>query len=1289
MFSLDALNAANDRWWIDRDPATPWWQYPCDYYYYKNDWKAQLITVPRDSSHMVKLDSPAASGWCLYFLPKNQPRCALSVAGSQVGAAPAVGFLVNLDLGRVVKGKREFTISAGGATQFIIEGEITCENGSIAPLRTDQAWGGKATVGDIAKAGAARAYITPPIMGTLWAPTPEERGKRDIAKALGRIQKWRQKIEYDLRAARTPEEIVMLEEDGLYARVMAKTRPLVQTAEKHLRNAGFNAQANNDFPAAIAAARHAGDLLSQAEAMGETLLELRMSERQVAHIEAIIALAAGVQALPPVPKRLVSAIGKTAETLAGLDAELRDAMDKPAERFIEFDESRGEMLEDLAALRKKVAAFQRMKDFDTGHQSVWAEALCEELRGYLERAEWEMELGSLSGARRMLRAAADWLNDAVEKNAARTGRVEKRIIPTAGSGQNSLPARSAWLLQQTRQLTAELAAALKTPVGAPDSFPSDRFGWIPSMRLLGGETCRYGNDPQHFEFNYTPETAPLISLAGRWRFARDPLDEGIANGWQNPEHSSAGWEQIYAPDWWERQGIDGPLNFNLVPESTVAAWKQEGRKSVNRGFAIPREDKPYNGFAWYRTEVFIPGDWRGRDIVFRTGAVANQIQLFVNGRAVSEAMEKGSLGIEDRTIPASLWRFGATNVIAARLFNAYNFGGLAEPPLELFPAGYDYFRRLTTRGNGFVYDEEYPAGQSEAPAGGAAGLSAGNAAIRVYASSLSPGMVMAASGDVIRLWGWRQKGFAPPVELSFESGNGQAPHVVALGDKDASVPGAQLAANWLWLRSDDARQRDLLLVLTERPEAIAWRGQTAGGELRISFEHAPCRVLLIRPFFGGPATDEKLAQCKEWSRRLMAYPVGASELAVDAGRENLMDYRLSYRYLEFPPGGGKDFAVESPDRIAPLPMLCSYALKHDFPGLVCASPAAPTGYESRYAPYRACAGSEIAYSGPRLPFAPTRKGTTDWFDYRQYASPQMNAHHKYLGMDHYRFTIPFCAPYHLQLMSKLYGPPLDNEEKWLELDRIINRAVEAGITAILYYAPFHTTDTYWADDDYINRDGAHWLTKHPDTSQFAEFWARVAKRYAHLPPEAIAYNFWGEPAYMTYPFYNPLMKQVTAAVRAVDKTHKIYVDFADGWAQPFWCEQQEVTGDANTHYCFHHYGEYMGHDYETYYNADAYPEYPPFYSNDNAMHLDIVLDAILFSFKHNVTLNWTETGVSIIQPLYGDRDWLNDWFAMMARWGIGYSWYNYAEGIWRTGLTDNGDATLTPLAPLLRKWNAW
>ena len=113
--------------------------------------------------------------------------------------------------------------------------------------------------------------------------------------------------------------------------------------------------------------------------------------------------------------------------------------------------------------------------------------------------------------------------------------------------------------------------------------------------------------------------ADSISLAGRWRFALDPRDRGLAESWcSHPLQGS-----VRLPGTLAGQGIGDPItletpwtggivdkSFFTAPE--YAPYRQPGRIKVP--FWLQPE-RYFTGAAWFQRDLTIPPDWAGRRVV--------------------------------------------------------------------------------------------------------------------------------------------------------------------------------------------------------------------------------------------------------------------------------------------------------------------------------------------------------------------------------------------------------------------------------------------------------------------------------------------------------------------------------------------------------------------------------------------------------------------------------------------------------------------------------------------------
>jgi len=104
-------------------------------------------------------------------------------------------------------------------------------------------------------------------------------------------------------------------------------------------------------------------------------------------------------------------------------------------------------------------------------------------------------------------------------------------------------------------------------------------------------------------------------LDGEWDFAVDPHQQGDEEGWYRPGVALPDKMTIQVPGCWEAQGVGGPGNsVSVTPEQ---------RNRQLRG--------SYVGTAWYRKQVKIPPEWRGKEIWLKFGGVHAQGWFWANG----------------------------------------------------------------------------------------------------------------------------------------------------------------------------------------------------------------------------------------------------------------------------------------------------------------------------------------------------------------------------------------------------------------------------------------------------------------------------------------------------------------------------------------------------------------------------------------------------------------------------------------------------------------------------------
>ncbi len=820
------------------------------------------------------------------------------------------------------------------------------------------------------------------------------------------------------------------------------------------------------------------------------------------------------------------------------------------------------------------------------------------------------ELRSLARSSREAHELGDW--GTVQKNLT-------RIRELAGDIRERLEVASRRASEGRAKLLGNL-----------DEFPEDRFGWLNARQLMG-------SDPTGWPFTVAPPLSDFIDLAGWWAFRTDPENEGEKRGWihEKPEDSKT----LLAPLPWERQGI-----------------QEDNQKAPGAplGKGTTGTDKPYNGFAWYWKNVSVPAAWRGKDLMISVGVTENWGRVFWNGKPIGEV--RGPR-VEDRRyrqadrleIPRDIIRFGEENRMAIQVYNHDNFGGIVRGPLTLFLKGREPELRETPGPLSIIQEYTYP-------------VTPGRLHCTFLAGALSPAVIAASEGGVLELRGWEGKGYTTPEVVRFLAPGGS--RTVRLPENGTvSISGEDLSESWILLRGGST---NALIVPVQRPRGLTWKKTHLGTVgLEIDFGDFPAlAVILCLP------ADEKMdaAACRFWERALRKYPVAASERVEAAGGSpDLQIQQIRYTYLDLP-GSPEDPIPPA----APVPMLASFGLEHDYPGLKVEG-ATPTEYRSSHATYMVVKGTDtVIYKAPPVDRSKVMKGFGELFARSRVednihgglGEVEMFQRAAEWGFDHCRYAIAFNADWDLPLVKFMGGPLIENnEERWKRLDRLVENCNEAGIQMMLC--------------SFSEIRSRRWLAHPEEEKNCFELWRQFAKRYAHLPDWAISYDFFNEPAHMNTGHWKRIMKELTGIIRSEDKKHMIVWESADGWAQPHWCLWMEPVDDPNVLYSFHHYGKHWGYAYDEY--------YPSYQSHFERKQADVWLEAILFGIRHNVPIHCGEFGISMLQPGADGEAWLNDYLGMFERFGIGWNWWNYSGGnIYRTGLAARD--RISPYVPILRKW---
>ena len=134
---------------------------------------------------------------------------------------------------------------------------------------------------------------------------------------------------------------------------------------------------------------------------------------------------------------------------------------------------------------------------------------------------------------------------------------------------------------------------------------------LPSLHSLGLVICMVLNTVVA-----QVSTRPTIDLSGEWEFKLDPLDVGRGERWYDKTVSYE--RRIHVPGAWNAQGVAYDSEEQL---RAYEAQRLEEQKPLNQlgTLGVQRESdrlfSVYPGPGWYRKQVTIPADWKGKNTV--------------------------------------------------------------------------------------------------------------------------------------------------------------------------------------------------------------------------------------------------------------------------------------------------------------------------------------------------------------------------------------------------------------------------------------------------------------------------------------------------------------------------------------------------------------------------------------------------------------------------------------------------------------------------------------------------
>ncbi|GAB7087283.1 hypothetical protein JCM15579A_13870 [Marinifilum fragile] len=134
----------------------------------------------------------------------------------------------------------------------------------------------------------------------------------------------------------------------------------------------------------------------------------------------------------------------------------------------------------------------------------------------------------------------------------------------------------------------------------------------------------------------------LVNLKGYWKFTIGDDPE-----WASPDYNDSKWTKVFVPESWEQNGFQN-----------------------------------YNGYAWYRKSFTIMAPKSAQYVYLNMGYIDDADQVYVNGKLVGASGQMGPVAQTAAAIPRmypipkDILNNGGSNLIAVRVFDDYNEGGI-------------------------------------------------------------------------------------------------------------------------------------------------------------------------------------------------------------------------------------------------------------------------------------------------------------------------------------------------------------------------------------------------------------------------------------------------------------------------------------------------------------------------------------------------------------------------------------------------------------------------------------
>ena len=155
-------------------------------------------------------------------------------------------------------------------------------------------------------------------------------------------------------------------------------------------------------------------------------------------------------------------------------------------------------------------------------------------------------------------------------------------------------------------------------------------------------------------YTYPYAVQKEIDLEGEWKFS---IGDNLS--WSESDFNDIGWSSIIVPGNWNSKSL-----------------------------------RDYDGYAWYRKNVFIPSKLKSKKLILLLGKIDDVDQTFLNGKRIGSTgdfdllpedyQQNGKyLELRGYYIPKDVIHYDGENVISVRVYDGYNIGGIYEGPVGI------------------------------------------------------------------------------------------------------------------------------------------------------------------------------------------------------------------------------------------------------------------------------------------------------------------------------------------------------------------------------------------------------------------------------------------------------------------------------------------------------------------------------------------------------------------------------------------------------------------------------